>query len=177
MLRPVPDRLDHPERNFHVRRQLRGRAFQDFAGKFNGHHAGPPAATGVDCLCLRCVFRGCGRIWRTGRRDRGHSDRHGFQTAASLRFVPDRQHRSGGFRGSRDAARRPARRERIESTATQRHGRANIAVLFRAGAILADLDFRRLQRNDRSVACGAGGGRIFCDPAIFGFKPSRPLAG
>ena len=175
-LRPLPHRLDRPQRHLHVRPHLRSRPLQSPPAKPHGHHAGPPPPARPHRLRLRRLLRGRLRLRHSRSSHRRHPHRHRFQAVAGFRTIADRQHRARRLRRPRHSADRALRRQRSQPPSTQRHDRPNSSVFFSPRSVLADLDFRRFRRNDRSLARHARRRTFLRRPAIPDFKSSRPLA-
>ena len=117
-LRPVADRLDHPQRHLPLPAHQREGRVRRPPAQHPRHLRRPPAAAPVHRLLLRRLLRGRGRLRHAGGGHRRHADRAGLLAARGLGPVADRQHRAGGLRRARHAGDRAGRRHRARPAAS-----------------------------------------------------------
>ena len=175
-LRPVADRLDHPQRHLPLPAYQREGRVRRPAAQHPQHLRRPAAAAPVHRLLLRRLLRGRRRLRHAGRGDRRHADRPRLLSALRRRPVADRQHRAGRLRRARHAGDRARRRDRPRPARAQRHDRPAAAVLLADRAVLADLGLRRLPPDAGGLAGAARRRRLLRRPAVPRLQLPRPLA-
>ena len=87
-LRPLPHRLDHPQRHLPLRPDRRDGPLQGHAGQPDRHHPRPPPPAPAHRLFVRGVLRGRGRVRDAGRRHGRHPHRAGLRRRSRLRDCP-----------------------------------------------------------------------------------------
>ena len=165
-VRAPAHRLDHPERDLHLRHHGEDREVRGGEGHHRRARRRSPHPGAAHRVRVRRVHRGRGGLRHAGRDQRRDAHRPRLQAARRRRPRAHRQHRAGRVRRARHAHHHAREGHRPERARALRDGRPPAPVLLAHRPVLARVGDGRVPRHARRLAGLPRGGPLVRRAAV-----------